>query len=364
MGDLRMKVFEKMYSLGHEYVAFGQEAASGYFGIIAIHSTVLGPAAGGTRFWNYADEEAALMDALRLSRAMTYKSALAGVPFGGGKAVIIGDNQTKDREQIFRAHGRFVDTLGGRYITGEDVGTRTTDLQYVRLETKHVAYGPGMRVGDSSPWAARGVLRGIQAAAKHRWGTDDLAGRRVALQGCGQVGYRLAGELARAGAKLIGTDTDPEKVRQVVTEFSAASVDPSDVYGVDAEIFVPCALGGILNDQTIPQLKAEVVAGAANNQLLEERHGAALEARAILYAPDYVINAGGIIAGAVDLLGWETEEGLRRVERIYDTLLEVFARAQGARVPPHRAADAMAEDRLQGAMKAAANLRFKTEDTA
>jgi leucine dehydrogenase len=341
-----MKIFQQMSSFGHEQVAFAQETASGYLGIIAIHSTALGPAVGGTRLLDYHDEAEALLDVLRLSRAMTYKSALAGVPFGGGKAVIIGDNRTSERERIFRAHGRFVETFGGRFITGEDVGTSTADLQYIHLETKHVAYGPSIRVGDSSPWTARGVFRGIQAAAKHRWGADDLSGKTIALQGCGQVGYRLAQELYQAGAKLIVTDTDPEKVQRVVTKCTAVAVDPASIYDAEADIFAPCALGSILNEQTIPRLRVEIVAGAANNQLLAEEHGVALAARGILYAPDYAINSGGVISGGVDLLGWEIEEGLRRVEAIYDTLLAVFARAQDSGIPPQQAADALAEERL------------------
>ena len=268
----------------------------GYQGIIAIHSTVLGPAIGGTRFWQYDDEEAAVRDALRLSRGMTYKCALAGVPFGGGKSIIIGDNRVTDREPIFRAHGRFVETFGGRYITAEDVGTTTADMEYVHTETCYVA-GLAGQSGDPSPVTARGVFRAIQAAAQYLWDSDSLLGRSVAIQGCGHVGYHLAAYLQSAGAKLIVSDLDAAKASRLSAELGAATVDPEEIYGVRADIFAPCALGGVINDRTLPQLKVAMIAGAANNQLMESRHGDALAERDILYAPDYVINAGGVING-------------------------------------------------------------------
>jgi leucine dehydrogenase len=330
----------------HERVVFGSDPAAGYRGIIVIHSTKLGPAVGGTRFWNYASDQEALNDALRLSRGMTYKNALAGLPFGGGKSIIIGNNKTLEREAIFHAHGRFIETFGGRYIAGEDVGTSTSDMEYVRLETNHVA-GLADKSGDPSPQTARGVFRAIQAAAKYRWGRDDVAGKTVAVQGCGNVGYHLCKELNRAGARLVVTDTEPSKVQRCKTEFGAVEVQPDDIFGVEADIFAPCALGGVLNSDTIPRLKVEIVVGAANNQLLEPVHGDMLEARNILYAPDYVANAGGIInGGCIELLGWEPSLALAKINGIYDTLLTIFEIAATDKIPSYRAADRLAERRL------------------
>jgi leucine dehydrogenase len=276
---------------------------------------------------------------------MTYKNALAGLPFGGGKSVIILNGREPDREGIFRAHGRFVETFHGRYITAEDVGTSTEDMDYVHLETEHVA-GLASRSGDPSPVTARGVFRAIQAAAMRRWGSNDLSGRTIALQGCGHVGYNVARELKNAGAKLVVTDVNTERLSRVVDEFGATAVKPEEIYVVHADIFSPCGLGGIINDQTIPQLKVEIVAGAANNQLLEEKHGEELLARNILYAPDYVANAGGVINGCIELLSWGRAEALAKVEQIYDTVLNVFRIAEEEGITPNRAANRLAELRL------------------
>jgi len=342
-----MLITERQTGGEHELLLLAEEPESGYRGVIAVHSTRLGPAVGGTRFWNYASVEEAVTDALRLARGMTYKNALAGLALGGGKSVIIGDNRTPDREAIFRAHGRFVESLGGHYITAEDVGTSPADMEFIRRETDHVA-GLLDRSGDPSPVTARGVFRAVQASARARWGTDDLRGRRVAIQGCGNVGHNLARELHAAGAELIVTDTDSERVRRVVEDCGARAVAPEEIYGVEADVFAPCALGGVLNDRTIPLLKARVVAGAANNQLLEARHGEALERAGILYAPDYVANAGGIINGCIELLGWERRDARRKVEEIYDTLLRIFDIARRERIPTSEAADRLAEERLRG----------------
>lgn len=342
-----MQILETMSAMGHEQVMFCQDPVSGYRGIIAIHSTKLGPAVGGTRFWNYATEEDAITDALRLSRGMSYKAAAAGMPFGGGKSIIIGDNRTTNREALFRAHGRFVNSLNGRYITAEDVGTSTADMEYVRLETRHVG-GLLSGGGDPSPWTALGVFRGIQAAAKQRLGSDDLAGKRVAIQGCGNVGYHLGQYLHEAGASLVVTDIDDQRIQRMVKELGAEAVASDAIYGVDADVFAPCALGAIINDSTIPMLKAKVVAGAANNQLLENRHGDKLHELGILYTPDYVINAGGIISGGVDFLGWSQDEMRSRVMAIYDTLLGVFAISEKEGIPSYLAADRLAENRLKG----------------
>jgi len=341
-----MKLFDTIAGMGHEQLVLCQDSASGYRGIIAVHSTVLGPALGGTRFWNYATDEEAIVDALRLARGMTYKNAVAGLNLGGGKSVIIGDNKTADREMIFRAHGRFVESLGGRYITAEDVGTSTADMDYVHMETDYVS-GLAGRSGDPSPVTAHGVFRAIQASAKERWGSDDLANKVVAVQGCGHVGYYLAKELHEAGAKLVVSDIDAERVKRVVSEFSARSVSSDEIYGVQADIFAPCALGAIINDKTIPQLKVEIVAGAANNQLLEERHGDELESRNVLYAPDYVANAGGVINVYSELAGWTSARSFRKADEIYDTVRKVFEIARTEKVPTYLAADRLAEQRIR-----------------
>ncbi len=347
--ERKVQIVERETGGEHERVLLAYEPEAGYRGVIAVHSTALGPAVGGTRFWNYATEGEAVTDALRLSRGMTYKNALAGIPFGGGKSVIIGDNRTREREPLFRAHGRFVETLGGAYVTAEDVGTNPSDVAFMNLETRHVAGLLG-RSGDPSPVTARGVFRALQASAKWRWGSDELAGRRVALQGCGSVGRHLARELSEAGASVLVSDTDEEKVSRVVSECGAERVAPEEIFDADADIFAPCALGGILNDETIPRLKVEVVAGAANNQLLEPRHGDALAARGVLYAPDYAANAGGIINGCRELLGWDTAHAHAKVEELYDTLLRIFSLAESEGVAPHVAADRLAEQRLREAV--------------
>lgn len=340
------QIFAMLAAMGHEQVVFCHDKASGYRGIIAIHSTRLGPAVGGTRFWNYTTEQEALIDALRLSRAMTYKCAAAGMPLGGGKAIIIGDNKIEDREKLFRAHGRFVERLGGRYITAEDVGTSPSDMELIALETSYVG-GLAGKGGDPSPWTGLGAYRAMQASAKYRWGSDDLGGKRVAIQGCGNVGYNLAKELSVAGASLIVSDVDAAKIKRAVEEFRAAPVSPENIYSAEADVFAPCALGGIINDRTLPQLKAEIVCGAANNQLLEERHGDALEERGILYAPDYVANSGGVLSGGSDLFGWSPEKVREKVRAVYDTLLSIFEIAKLERVPTYKAANRLAERRLQ-----------------
>src|SRR5260370_19110168 len=260
---------------GYARVIWGTDSQSGYRGIVAIHCTTLGPAVGGTRYWRYASDEDALTDALRLARGLTYKNALAGLPCGGGKSIILHDaiaDRSDAREKLFRDDGRVVEAPKGSYITGEDVGTSPADMEHIRKETSHVAGLEGGS-GDPSPKTARGVFRAMQAAARYRWGSDDLAGRTVAIQGCGHVGYYLAGELNSARVKLVVTDVDQERVKRVRDEFGATIVAPENIFSVDADIFAPCALGGILNDQTIPQLRAQLVVGAANNQLLQPRPG-------------------------------------------------------------------------------------------
>ena len=343
-----MEFFEKVTNSEHEKVLFARDSTIGYRAIIAVHSTVLGPAVGGTRFWNYASEEEALTDVLRLSRGMTYKNALPGLPLGGGKAVIIGDAKNLDREAIFRAHGRFVEALGGSFVTAEDVGTSPSDMEIMRAETSHVA-GLLSGAGDPSPFTARGVFRAIQASAKFVRNSEDLSGVTVAIQGCGQVGYYLAKNLHAAGAKLIVSDVAPQKTLRFVEEFNALAVQPDDIIGMTADIFAPCALGGVLNDRTIPRLRAQIVAGAANNQLLEDQHGDMLKNRGILYVPDYAGNAGGVFSGCIELLGWKRDQALNKVDEIYDTILGILELARAEDISTNNAADRIAENRLREA---------------
>ena len=340
-----MKIFSQMSELGHEQLVACYDKSSGYRGIIAIHDTTLGPALGGTRFWNYQSEEEAVFDVLRLARGMTYKNAVAGLNLGGGKAVIIGDNRTARREMLFRAHGRFVESLGGRYITAEDVGTSTADMDFVHMETDYVA-GLENKSGDPSPVTARGVFRAIQASARSRWGSEKVEGKTVIVQGLGSVGLFLCRELHAAGAQLVVTDIDRARVERAVSELGAKPVDPAAIYSQKGDIFAPCALGGIINDDTLPQLTVEIVSGAANNQLLEERHGDELERRGILYAPDFVANAGGVINVYGEVAGWTRDRALRKADEIFETTLGVFEIAKEQGIPTYVAADRLAERRL------------------
>ncbi|HET8655839.1 MAG TPA: Glu/Leu/Phe/Val dehydrogenase [Longimicrobiaceae bacterium] len=340
-----MRIFQHMIDFGHEQLVFCSEPSCGYKGIIAIHDTTLGPALGGTRFWNYETEDEAIVDALRLARGMTYKASVAGLNLGGGKSVIIGDPRTVRREMIFRAHGRFIESLGGRYITAEDVGTSVSDMEYVHMETEYVS-GLAGASGDPSPVTAYGVYRGMKAAAKEKYGSDDLKGKTVAVQGLGHVGQHLCGHLATDGAKLIVTDLDPERVRRVVEAFEAESVAPDAIYGAEADIYAPCALGATINEQTIPQLKVQIVAGAANNVLARESDGDELYRRGILYAPDYVINGGGLINVYGELQGWTAEQSMRKAGEIYGTMLQIFEMARDEGVPTYQAADRVAERRI------------------
>jgi leucine dehydrogenase len=341
-----MDVFDLMAEHGHEQVVTCLDPTCGYRGIIAIHDTTLGPALGGTRFWSYPTSDRAMVDALRLSRGMTYKAAIAGLSLGGGKAVIIGDPRTTRREAIFRAHGRFIESLGGRYITAEDVGTSVNDMEFVHTETDHVAGLPGAS-GDPSPVTAFGTYRGIKAAARFRFDDDRLGDRAIAIQGLGNVGYFLCRYLAEEGARLIVTDIDDARVRRVVAEFGAEAVPPDEIYGVAADIYSPCALGATINDETIPALRARIVAGAANNVLAEPRHGFALHEAGVLYAPDFVINAGGLISVYGELKGWSSERSMRKAGEIYSTLLQLFQMSHDDGVPTYLAADRIAERRIQ-----------------
>lgn len=342
-----MDLFESIAAHEHEQVVFCHEPTCGYNGIIAIHDTTLGPALGGTRFWQYKSTDEAITDALRLARGMTYKAAVAGLSLGGGKSVIIGDNKRPDREAVFRAHGRFVESLGGRYITAEDVGTSPADMEFVRYETKHVSGLTGLS-GDPSPVTAYGVYVGMKATAKAQWGSDSLSGKTVAVQGCGHVGQWLCTYLTEEGVKLIVTDVDPAKVKKVVEATGATAVAPDVIYDQKADIFAPCALGAILNDDTLKRLKVGIIAGGANNQLAEERHGDALAAKGLLYAPDYVINGGGLINVYGEIHGWTSDRSKKKAGEIYDTLLRVYDLAKRENIPSYKAADRLAETRLRG----------------
>ncbi len=339
-------LFGLMAQRRHEQLALWSEPELGYRGIIAIHDTTLGPALGGTRFWNYEADRDAIVDALRLSRGMTYKAAVSGVSLGGGKSVIIGDNRTADREEIFRAHGRAVESLKGRYITAEDVGTSVHDMEFVREETEHVVGLLG-RSGDPSPVTAYGVFVGMKACAMERYGDDSLEDRKVAVQGLGNVGRHLCGYLVEAGARLVITDIRPDRLRAVAAELPGAETSaPNDIYAAKADIFAPCALGAVVNNRTLRVLRVDIIAGAANNQLAESRHGELLHARNILYAPDYVINAGGLVNVYGELQGWDTDQGKRKAGEIYETLLRIFNLSKNQDVATSVAADRFARARI------------------
>ncbi len=332
---------------GHEQVAFFHDPGSGLRAIIAIHNLNRGPALGGCRMWPYADEEAALTDALRLSRGMTYKSALAGLAYGGGKSVVIGDPRRDKSPALFRALGRFVETLGGRYIVAEDVGISVEDVEALARETGHVAGTRAGGAGDPSSATAYGVLTGIRAAVAHRLDRKSLRGVRVAVQGLGNVGHALCRALAEAGALLVVTDIHDDSVQKVVAELGADPVAPEAIYDAQVDVFAPCALGAILNDETIARLRAPVVAGSANNQLAEPRHGIALRRRGILYAPDYVINAGGVTYVSHEGPGFDRQRALAHVAEIGDTLAKIFRRADQAGQATSEAADRLAEEHFR-----------------
>ncbi|MCW2239893.1 Glu/Leu/Phe/Val dehydrogenase dimerization domain-containing protein [Azospirillum canadense] len=348
-----MHLFDHPDFDGHEQVVFCADPESGLRAIIAVHDTMLGPSLGGCRMWPYASDAEALRDVLRLSRGMTYKSALAGLPLGGGKSVIIGNPRTDKTEALLRAMGRNVERLGGRYIVAEDSGTGVPDIKTMAQETTHVSGvvekttgTGGTRSGDPSPSTAYGVFVGLKAAVRHRLNRTDLEGLTVAIQGVGSVGGHLAHFLRDAGATLWVTDINAEQARRVAESVGATAVAPDAIFDLDVDVFAPCALGAVLNDDTIARLTSPVVAGAANNQLAEERHGQMLSDRGILYAPDYVINAGGVIDVYYERAGYDHERVMRHVESIADTLTEIFARADAERRPTAAVADGMARQKV------------------
>jgi leucine dehydrogenase len=342
-------VFGLMASYDYGEVHMSRDVGSGLRAIVAIHDTRLGPALGGCRFLPYDRDEDALIDALRLARGMTYKAALANLPHGGGKAVLIRpQNRHFDRAALFRAFGCFVDNLRGHYITAEDSGTGLEDMEVIRTVTRHVT---GVDVshggsGDPSPFTALGVRRGIEACVKIRLGRESLEGIHVAVQGVGHVGYHLCKELTAQGAKLSVADVDPLKAERATREFGAQIVPLDALFQVECDVIAPCALGSALNDSTIPRIKAPIIAGAANNQLAEPRHGDDLNARGILYAPDYAINAGGLVNVATEVTGYDADKSRARVMKIYDTIYEIAERSRKTLTPTHRVADLLAEERL------------------
>ena len=344
----------------HEEVLFCYDRPTGLKAIIAIHNTTLGPALGGTRMWPYATEAEALNDVLRLSRGMTYKSSLAGLDLGGGKAVIIGDARTQKTEAMFRRFGQFVDSLNGRYITAEDVGMSVTEMVNIKKETQNVAGLPEEMggSGDPSPVTAYGVYCGMKAAAKTAYGSDSLNGKKVSVQGAGNVGHGLVGHLIGEGAKVYLTDIHEEKLAAIKAEFPEVNiVSPDAIYDLDVDIYSPCALGATVNDETLKRLKCSVIAGAANNQLADEVvHGKAVMQKGILYAPDFLINAGGIINCAWERKGYNRKAALLQTEDIHHTALRIFKASSDLGIPTYLAANQAAEHRIASMRQAA--IRF------
>ncbi|MFB6376062.1 MAG: Leu/Phe/Val dehydrogenase [Bradymonadaceae bacterium] len=345
-----MDLFEYAEELQYGDLHVRTDPATGLRAIIAVHNLQLGPAIGGCRFNTYETTDDAIRDAMRLARGMTYKAAITGLPHGGAKAVLMRPPELSDenRRELFEAFGDFVDSLGGDYITAEDVGTNVADMDVVADRTDHVLgvgeeHGGG---GDPSPFTATGVRRGIEAAVDHRWDRGHLDGLRVAVQGLGSVGYELANQLVDRGAELVVTDVDEDRLARAEDELGATTVESDAIFDVDCEVFSPCALGAVLDDETIPRLKADIVAGAANNQLAEGRHGRMLVERDILYAPDYVINAGGLIHVAENYAGYEADRARERIEGIYDSLTEIFERADEVEAPTGYVADRIVEEKL------------------
>jgi leucine dehydrogenase len=344
-------IFGTLTQMGHEQVVFCNDEATGLKAIIGIHNTVLGPALGGTRMWNYASEQEAITDVLRLSRGMTFKAAISGLNLGGGKAVIIGDAKTQKTEAFMRRFGKFVNSLGGKYITAEDVNMKTADMEYIGMETKHVTGLPESMggSGDPSPVTAYGVYLGMKSTAKKVYGNDSLTGKKVIVQGVGQVGMYLVEHLVKEGAKVTINDISEEKVKALVEKFGVAVVGAEDLYDLDMDIYAPCALGATLNDNTIPRLKCSIIAGAANNQLKEElKHGYMLKDKSITYAPDFLINAGGLINVYNEHLGnYNRKRALEQAEKIYTTNLSILNLAENEKISSQEAAIKLCEKRIE-----------------
>lgn len=344
-------IFIQLAQYEHEQVVFCQDKQAGLKAIIAIHNTVLGPAAGGTRMWAYNNEADALHDVLRLSRGMTFKNAISGLNLGGGKAVIIGDARTQKTETLFRSFGKFVESLNGKYITAEDVGISTADIEYIAMQTQHVAGKPEYMggSGDPSPVTAYGVYMGMKAAAKKAYGSDSLQGKRILVQGVGHVGSYLVGHLVKENTKVFISDFYEDRAKEVAQKYKVEVIDKESVYDLDVDIYSPCALGATLNDNTLAKLKCSIVAGAANNQLEDEkRHGDMCKERNILYAPDFLINAGGIINVYYEIVGnYSRERVNKHAERIYDYTQNIFATAETDNINTHQAALQLALKRIE-----------------
>ncbi len=342
-------ITSRMSTFDHEQVVFCQDQATGLRAIIAIHNTTLGPSVGGTRMWTYASEGDALTDALRLSRGMTYKSALAGLNIGGGKAVIMGDARKDKNEALLRRFGKFVNSLGGKYITAEDVGISTKDMEYVKLETDHVVglpeYNGGS--GDPSPVTAFGVYMGMKASVKELTGNDSLAGKKIMVQGVGHVGEHLLEHLVREGAEVTIADIYEDRIKEMMAKYNVKAVDVNAVYETPMDIYSPCALGATVNDETLQKLKCSIICGAANNQLKDEvLHGEAVLKRGILYAPDYLVNAGGIINCYWEIIGYNRAAAMAQAENIYTTALNIYKKSKQENIPTYLAANQLAEARI------------------
>lgn len=342
-------IFGQITTMDHEQLVICHDRATGLKAFIGIHNTALGPALGGTRLWAYSSESEAITDVLRLSRGMSFKNALAGLNLGGGKAVILGDPRLKT-EAFLRRFGRFIESLGGRYVTAEDVNMNTSDMEYIRMETRHVAGLPHVKggSGDPSPITAFGTYMGMKAAAKKAYGSDSLNGKKIGVQGAGQVGKYLIEYLIKEGAEVWVSDIFPEKVNQLAKATGAKAIDPDLIYDIDMDIYAPCALGATINDETIERLRCQVIAGGANNQLQDEnKHGQILLEKGIIYAPDFLINAGGVInVGAEYLGGYHKEIVYKQTEKIYDTCLDILLKAEKQKIPTQKAAIETAQARI------------------
>lgn len=340
-------ILVQLTKMGHEQVLFCNDAKTGLKAIIAVHNTVLGPALGGTRMWKYDNEADALHDVLRLSRGMTYKNSISGLDLGGGKAVIIGDARTMKSEALFRRFGQFVNGLAGKYITAEDVGISPDDMVHVSKETNHVVGLPG-KSGDPSPVTAYGVYMGMKACTKMQFGTDSLNGKTVAVQGVGHVGQYLVKHLAAEGAKIFITDIHEETLKKVAETYGASVVAPQEIYDVPMDIYAPCALGATVNDDTLARLSCSIISGAANNQLADEqKHGMAVMEKGILYAPDYAINAGGVINCFSEVSGLSLEWSHQKAGEIYQTIYQILERSKNEGIPTYQIANRMAEERIE-----------------
>lgn len=343
-----MDVFNYCEDLPYEQITYFFDPATRMKAIVAIHDTTLGPALGGTRMWDYQSESEALLDVLRLSRGMTYKAAACGLDLGGGKAVIIKDCSMDKNEQMLKAYGRSLNYLNGRYITAEDVGTNQHDMDIIHKETNYVV-GTSSGSGDPSPYTAYGVFKGIKAAVNYLYNFDSMKGLVITVQGLGNVGYNLCQYLHDDGAKLIVTDICESRVKRVASEFDAVAVEPNSIFDVECNIYAPCALGAVVNDNTIESLKCKIIAGAANNVLESEKHGDQLHRQGIWYIPDYIINAGGLINVAAEINGYDRKKVVNKVEGIYDTVTKVMKMSDEKDIPPYQAADLYALERINKA---------------